>query len=256
MIYLHKLLPLLFFPLGIVTMLVVIGLLFKKTWLLVLALIVLYIFSAPFCANYLICLMEEGSERISEKKAPLADAIVVLSGCGLKECGRDKILEWGSPNRFFAGTRLFLEGKAPLLIFTGGWLPWARGVRPEGEILVEKAHALGIPTDALLTTGKVCSTEEEAAAVSALLKNRHIKSEGAENSSPSILLVTSAYHMPRAKLLFEKEGIKVKSYPVDFKGSPASAFSCMGLIPSAAALELNETVLREFYGRIYYQMKR
>lgn len=256
MIYLHKLLPLLFLPLGIVTMLMVIGLLFRKTWLLVLALIVLYIFSTPLFANYLICLMEQDSERISEKKAPFADAIVVLSGSGLKECGRDKVLEWGSPNRFFSGTRLFLAGKAPLLIFTGGWLPWAPGIRPEGEVLIEEAHALGIPTNALLTTEKVCSTEEEASAVSALLKEHHIKSTGSRNPSPSILLVTSAYHMPRAKLLFEKQGIEAKPYPVDFKGSPASAFSVMSLIPSAAALDLNETVLREFYGRIYYQMKR
>ena len=38
--------------------------------------------------------------------------------------------------------------------------------------------------------------------------------------TPSILLVTSAYHMKRAKKTFERKGFKVNPYPVNFKTNP------------------------------------
>ena len=38
--------------------------------------------------------------------------------------------------------------------------------------------------------------------------------------TPSILLVTNAYHMNRAKKTFERQNFKVNPYPVDFKTNP------------------------------------
>ena len=53
------------------------------------------------------------------------------------------LLNWGDPDRLFAGVQLVKARKSELLIFTRGQMPWSTET-PEGEILREKAMELGI----------------------------------------------------------------------------------------------------------------
>ena len=75
--------------------------------------------------------------------------------------------------------------------------------------------------------------------------------------SPSkrIILVTSAYHMYRAKRLFENQGFDVIPYKVDYKTSRNALITFMDFLPSAINLELIEIGIREITGRIYYIIK-
>jgi uncharacterized SAM-binding protein YcdF (DUF218 family) len=75
--------------------------------------------------------------------------------------------------------------------------------------------------------------------------------------SPSkiIILVTSAYHIYRAKKLFEKQGFIVIPYKVDYKTAGKSAITVMDFLPSAGNLELTETGIREILGRFFYLIK-
>jgi len=77
--------------------------------------------------------------------------------------------EWTDGDRFWGGVALYQAGKAPLLVFTGGWVPWQPNAKPEGEVLIAYAKALGVPSKALRTTGLVVNTAEEAQAVTTLL---------------------------------------------------------------------------------------
>ena len=52
-------------------------------------------------------------------------------------------VEWGDPDRFFAGIDVLKSGKAPILIFTRGKMPWS-SLPAEGELLKAKAVELGI----------------------------------------------------------------------------------------------------------------
>ena len=47
-------------------------------------------------------------------------------------------VDWGDPDRFFAGIDILKSGKARNLIFTRGKMPWS-DIPPEGEILKAKA---------------------------------------------------------------------------------------------------------------------
>ena len=159
--------------------------------------------------------------------------------------GAAAISEWEDADRFYGGVELFKAGKAPLLIFTGGWVPWNPDVPPEGEVLREYATAMGLSADSIVTTKRVVNTAEEAAAVRAILATRH-------PADSHVLLVTSAYHMPRARRLFEKTGLMVSPFPVDFRGMRAAGLSVMDFLPTAAALAQTESALREIYGRLFY----
>jgi uncharacterized SAM-binding protein YcdF (DUF218 family) len=174
----------------------------------------------------------------------------VLGGQRIIAPGPAAVSEWVDANRFFGGIELFQAGKAPLLVFTGAPADGPPGAPSQGETMVAYAKALGVPSDRVVTTGLVRNTEDEAREAALLLRGR-------PGSPTRILLVTSAYHMPRAQRLFEHAGLAVAPFPVDFK-RPAGGGSrgFLGILPSAAALSDTHLMLRELYGRLFYRVMR
>lgn len=170
--------------------------------------------------------------------------------------GAAAISEWGDANRFFGGVELFKAGKAPLLIFTGGRLPWEpKKARLEGEILSDYAQVLGVPSGCIVTTGAVVNTEEGAGAVAALFANRRMKFAN-QAMATRVLLVTSAFHMERAQQLFERAGRRVIPFPVNFQVPVGGVLSVIDILSSAGALSETEMALRELYGRLFYFVVR
>ena len=72
-----------------------------------------------------------------------------------------------------------------------------------------------------------------------------------------ILLVTSAFHMRRAQRLFERQGMQVLPFPVDFqeRGRWAGPLwrDPTQWLPSARALDDSSRALRELIGRLVYR---
>jgi uncharacterized SAM-binding protein YcdF (DUF218 family) len=207
----------------------------------VLALALLLLASTPLLAQGLIRYAEGYAVKQDISTQPQAAAIVVLSGMlNDVQGGSAVVTEWSDPDRFFAGLELYKAGKAPQLIFTGGQMPWSLSTRSEGQQLSEYAQQFGVPPATIQVTGPVQNTAQEAQAVRALLTG----------ALPNIILVTSAFHMARAKLMFERVGFSVQPYPVDFK-IRAEQFTPMDLLPSARMLQLTDIALRELMGQIY-----
>ena len=253
-IYLHKILPVFLLPVGITLILVMAGLLFRRRSFIWFGLAVLWLSSTPLVSDFLVRSAETWAERRLAIDAPRVDAIVVLSGGRVVAPGVAAVSEWADANRFFGGVELFKANKAPLLIFTGGWAPWEPKAKPEGELLIKYAKALGVPAKSMLTTGAVVNTAEEAEAVAALLLQRSFVDTG-RGAHPHVLLVTSALHMVRAQGLFERAGLEVTPFPVDFKVSAGSELGILDFLPSAGALNQTEQAWREIYGRAYYGVR-
>ena len=152
--------------------------------------------------------------------------------------------EWtDAADRIFAGIELSKANKAPKIVLTGGKLPWSVG-KPEGEFLRDIAIKNGILAEQIRITENVQNTDQEARATVKLL----------ENENPKVILVTSAFHMPRAKKVFEAAGLKVIPFAVDFRAS-ANELTLMDFIPSANALKDTSFFVREMIGRRYYAIK-
>ena len=245
MIYAHKIIPLLVSPLFITIILLFFGAMFKKNRAIYAGVSILIICSLPIFSNKLILYLERGYIRSSESSIGKADGIVVLSGMVRTIKGDSGLVyEWNeASDRIFSGINLMNKGKAPLLILTGGKLPLSIG-KPEGEYLSEIAILQGISTDKIQVTEDVQNTDQEAKAIAKLLNQ----------IDPKIILVTSAFHMPRAQKVFEAAGFTVSPFPVDFLTS-ADRMSLIDLIPSAEAFKKTSFVIRELIGRLYYELK-
>jgi uncharacterized SAM-binding protein YcdF (DUF218 family) len=249
MLYLAKTLPVFLLPAGASILLLLASLAFRKRALAVAGLLVLWLSSTSVVGDSVMRAAEGWQTRIPVSSVPEARAIVVLAGMLRQAPGAERVDEWADGvDRFEAGVALLKAGKAPVLIFTGGWLPWYPDDRPEGEVLIEKAVALGMPRHQILVTGKASNTADEAREVSKLLRGLSRDREGG-----AVILVTSAFHMRRSQLLFTRAGVPVVPFPVDFQASDGP-FTFMDIFPSAGSMKSTETAMRELYGYLFYRL--
>lgn len=259
MIYLHKLLPLLLSPIVVVLALVLVGAWRRSRAVLVAAALLLWTLSTPVIADALLRAVEGHRVRLQAATMPKADAVVVLSGMlthvqGEKGQGENGIVsEWGeAADRLFGGLELMQADKAPRLVLTRGLLPWQGKIRTEGESLREIAIAAGVPAEKILLTAPAMNTADEAVGVGQLLGGT--ASGSTSGPMPRVLLVTSAFHMPRSKALFERQGLTVIEYPVDFRVDATSG-APMKYLPSASSLRDADLSIRELLGRLYYALR-
>ena len=245
MIYLHKLLPLIVSPLGLLISLMLLALVLRRQWPVYWALVILLICSFPLTARSIWVGLESEYQYQSPTTVPQADAVLVLSGMlGGFETEDGYVTEWADPDRFFVGLQLVKLGKADRLIFTRGQMPWSDSP-PEGELLKQKALEMGISPQQILLTSIVSNTAEEASAVKGLM---------AEYGLNKIILVTSSFHLPRAKLLFDRAEVEAYPYPTDFKAASRD-ITWLHFIPSADAFRDTSSGIREYIGRLYYWLK-
>ena len=245
MIYLHKIFPLLISPLAISLMILVVAILLRSRRIGVGGILILVFFSSPFVAAQLTKFIEKDNPPVTIESIADADAIIVLSGMLHHSFinGTSNYDFRNATDRLFAGIKLAEAGKAPELIFTRGKLPWSTG-RPEGEILAEKAAEFGIDRARISLSPAAQNTEQEAAGLSRQL----------DRQKQNIILVTSAFHMPRAYDIFTAYGFAVTAFPVDHRTS-SKTITAQDFIPQAGALYSSSKAIRELIGRAYYALK-
>lgn len=249
--FLSKLIPLIFQPIGITFLFLIIYLRYKKNFFLYTAIFTLWILSTHITAELLIGFVESPWQQLSIASIEKADAIVVLSG-GLQPVSNKTIKqEWQDPDRFFYGVDLLKAKKASSLIFTSGIRPLQNNVVPESRIYLEKALEIGVPKNKILITKFAKNTSEEAQKVRELFKNND------ELGSSKIILVTSAFHMWRAKKIFERNNFQVISFPVDFKKNDYKNNMItffIKVMPNSYDLSRSSLAIREIMGRIIYRV--
>jgi uncharacterized SAM-binding protein YcdF (DUF218 family) len=245
MIYLHKLLPLFASPLFLIILIFIWGTISKQKWINFSGVCILVLCSLPIVSGKLISYLEKDYTLKPPNMVNRADAIVVLSGMIRAIKGTNGLVYEFSEasDRIFAGIELINEQKAPLLILTGGKLPWSVGIT-EGEYLKKIAIKNGVSNKFIRITKNVQNTDQEAKAVAKLLNK----------IEPNVILVTSAFHMPRAQKVFEAAGLSVSPFPVDFLIG-ANKLTFMDFIPNAAAFNNTSFFIREIIGRLYYHVK-
>ena len=244
MIYLHKILPLIFSPLMLVIGLIILGIIFNLRKFSLIGIIILILSSLPIISNKFIAYLEKDYQPIEIADVENVDAIVVLSGM-IRVIGDEENLKYeftDSVDRFFAGLDLFNNNKSPILILTRGKMPWSIGIA-EGEYLKELAIKYGVSEENIILTDEVQNTDQEAKAIKEIL-----------TEDAKIILVTSAFHMPRAEKVFKAANINLIPYPVDFQNSKSKT-TMMDFIPSAGSLFDTSHFVREMIGRLYYNLK-
>lgn len=194
------------------------------------------VWSLPEASDWLRHTLAERNPSVPDAALPRADAIVVLGGGQyqwLRRADVDPYLLDGS--RLAAGARAWLEGRAPVVILSGG-RSGGKGLTEAGR-MAEAIGRLGVPRSVLLLEERSRDTSGNARFTAQLARQRHMQ---------RILLVTSAVHMPRASLLFREAGLQVVPVPVP-DGAERVGWRARWL-PSTGALWRSGRALKEYAG--------
>jgi uncharacterized SAM-binding protein YcdF (DUF218 family) len=257
-LYLSKLLPLFFYPLGFACVLMVVALitLWKRPrWaagVITLALIVLLVGSNGWVSRFLVRSLE--SQNLAGE-LPKAEAIVVLGGAVKPSVpprpGVD-LSEEG--DRVLYAAQLYQRSLAPLVIVSGGRINWRGQGRSESADMATILSQMGVPTTAIIQDPDSLNTHENAVNVRKILNSRGIH---------QVLLVTSAMHMPRSLLIFKHQGIAAIPAPTDFlitenylqelQSSPQSML--LNLLPDVERLNQFTHALKEYIGLVVYRLR-
>lgn len=252
--FFSKFLPVFVYPIGLTILLIVLAIFLWRwrrgqTAVLIVAAVLLLLASNQYVANALARPLEW--QYLPPDPLPQADAIVVLGG----------MVRWADypqpvPNLSESGDRLlyaawlYQQGVADNLLLAGGRAPGATTTEAE-----EMRHALlimGIPESALWYEDESVNTYENALFSKPILDAKGVN---------TIVLVTSATHMPRSMGIFAKMGYEVIPAPTDYytvapewdeetRLTPSEAL--LYLLPSADALEITSRTLKEYIGILVY----
>lgn len=258
-LFLSKLLPLFVYPLGLSCLLIIVALVTlwrRPKWAatsLILALLILGLSGNAWVTTQWVRSLEQQYRPLMT--VPQADAIVVLGGAThpwISPRPWVEVTEAG--DRPLYGAQLYLQKKAPLVILSGGRIPWHGKRAPESSDMAELVKAMGVPATAIVEEPDSLNTRENAVNVKKILDQRKIN---------RILLVTSATHMPRSIKIFQKLGIDAIPAPTDFLIADAIS-SQDGLsvqarildnIPSAAYLDQTTAAIKEYIGYFIYWLR-
>ena len=199
----------------------------------------LWLLSTPWVAGRLIGTLED-APPITGDALRRCQAIVILgagSYANAPEYGDDTVNELAL-ERLRLGARLARASGLPIAV-TGGA---PSGGRPEGESMREALTAdFGVKVRWVESQSR--DTAENAAYLAPMLTR---------NGIGRVALVTHAFHMPRARFLFEQAGLQVVPAPTRFFSAPADG-GPLGLagdwLPGVRALRLSQFAVHEWLGR-------
>lgn len=259
-LFLSKLLPLLVYPLGLASLLLILTLwwIWRRRRRLALgsaiaALLILLISSNAWVATRLVQSLEW--QNLPPDSLPTAEAIVVLGGSTRPaDYPRPWVDIMESGDRVLHGAQLYKAGKAPKLILSGGRIAWKGGGPPESDDMAQIAVAMGVPKSDILEDPTSLNTYQNAVNVKGIVQRENID---------TILLVTSAMHMPRALAIFRKQGMNAIAAPTDFLVSERAVAEITGsrqaillsLLPNASNLDTVSRAIKEYIGLIVYRLR-
>jgi len=245
---LSKLLPLFVYPLGLAILFGLFGLLmlvrnsrFAAAVSVILAVAILWVSSTNVFSGFVMRSLEQGFPPVAIDQLPVADAIVILGG--YTDATNSGVVELGDAvDRLFHGMRLYRAGKAPRVMLVGGA---ARGHLPEAQVMANLLAEFNISRDVMLLEDKSRNTRQNGLNAEVIMQDNGIK---------KILLSTSAYHMHRAKAVFEKLGIEVVAAATDYQVLEPDP-SILDWLPNAEALMMTTLGIKEYLGWWVYRFR-
>ncbi len=239
-------------PPGLMITMILLGVVLLRRWyhtgtlLMIAAFVMLVAASLPAVGNRLLYFVEV-IPPISglELEKPRAGAIVVLGGgrhAGAPEYGGADTVSAATLARMRYAIRLHRRSGLPLLLSGGD--PHGAAV-PEAELMQQVLTEAGLGPARWMERASR-NTWEAAVNSRAVLATAGVD---------TIILVTDAAHMPRARMAFTAQGFTVVPAPTGFHTAAQLRPLGLALLPSAEGLKDTRTALREWLGQLWYRLR-
>lgn len=213
------------------------------TLLVAVGLLTLWALSTPFVAGHLLRSLQTSPPLPPDGPLPAAGAIVILSAEADRQAPEygDAVIGPMTLQRVRYGA--FLHRRTGLPILCSGGKP-AAAAPALGELMRRAlVNEFGI-REVRWSEDRSADTFENAQFSVELLQAAGIR---------SILLVTSAWHLPRAARCFERLGMTVIPAGTGYRAEPYENW--LSLVPQWPALRDSCLALHEIYGAAWYRLR-
>lgn len=202
-------------------------------------LLLMYLLSISAVSDRIIKPLEDYYPQPPLSEVRDAQAIVILGGgtCGdVPDFDGTGQIAAGAANRHLMGLRLHRALHVPVII-SGGLVHKENGIEAETGLRLLKA--CGVAEKDILPDAKSRNTAENARFTREICQTKGFR---------KVILVTSAYHMPRSMLLFRREGIEAVPYPTDYMTNKTLVLDAFALTPQAYHLNNTAIAMKEYLG--------
>jgi uncharacterized SAM-binding protein YcdF (DUF218 family) len=236
-------------PMVIICLLFLAGLIIKnprrKKILLIGSFVLLMIFSNQFLAHTAMRAWEVPPVPFSEVDS-VYDYGIVLTGVTKGRAGPDDRVYFSrGADRATHSMQLYKLGLIRKMIISGGTGRLLDvGVREADELATFMILA-GVRADDIVIENKSRNTHDSAVEVSAMLKDIP--------GPKRLLLITSGYHLRRARACFVKAGLEVDVFSTDPLASGSLSFD-MFIVPKPDAFGVWHSLFKEWAGMIAYKL--
>ncbi len=202
----------------------------------------MWLFSIQPVSDILLRGLESG---LQIPQNPKGDVIILLNHRvynGSPDLSGKGYLSGDMLDRMFTASRLQKQLDIPVIIsgvYPSDLSPYRNGTEIIGRLMSE----LGVFPDKIIFESESRDTYENA-------KNSHLICLKYNFQKP--ILVTSAYHMKRSVLSFEKFGIRVLPIPTGFKTWKHKNYKWREYLPEG--FETTTTAIREYLGLVFYKI--
>lgn len=209
------------------------------------AVIILFITSNSFIVDELFRAYEPVTPDYDFMKTHY-DGAIVLGGIGSIDLRLNKLNFSYNGDRLFQTLRLYKTGRIDKIIFTGGSGSVEFPEKKEGNFVKKYLNEIQIPDSVIIIENESKNTFENAVFTKAKLGGTKGK----------YLLVTSAFHMPRALAVFKKAGFNnLTAYTTNkISGNRRFTFDHL-FIPNIDAMFNLQLLLHEWVGYLVYKIK-
>lgn len=178
--------------------------------------------------------------------APAGDVIIVLGGGIIDHVPDLTGTAVPSPRtmgRVVAAVRLYQRLRLPIIVSGGGGAE--DGAVAEAPVVKRFLQDLGVPASMIILEDRARDTQENAR-FSAVICRRH--------GFTRPIVLTSAYHLKRARRAFEAVGLPAVLFPAYFASSADRPVTWRDWLPQAKALFTASSALHEYLGLLYYRL--
>lgn len=203
----------------------------------------IFLTSNKVVVNELAILWEPENEEIPSD----VKNAVVLGGFADYDEYRNSVTLSEAAERLFKAMEMYRKRQIDTIIISGGAASITGKIRPESIYARQYLINQGIDSGIIFIDTQSMNTFENAVHTEKLIRQKGM--------NRSVILITTASHMPRAKRCFKKAGLHAFPKSVQYFSNPNRGYIVSDyFIPSSEALKKFDALMKEWVGYWVYRI--
>lgn len=214
----------------------------RKKKFFIATLLILFLSSNKVLVNELAIIWEPDKNQMEQ----MPRTAILLGGFSRYDEYRNQISITEAGERLFKTLELYQNKRIDTIIITGGSASLSGKIKPESIFAMDYLIKMGVDSSHIWIDTLSKNTHQNAVETAKILRQIGFR---------KAIIITSAFHMPRALKTFKKQGLEVVPLSVQFLSNPHRGYNAADfLLPSSEAMFHFDALVKEWVGYLVYRI--